>query len=233
MGDLACPRPRSCPPAGIGFVSHNCILGPGGYVGLRRDRWNAGMMQTFSHVSGGACGFLPDQAVGENGCLPGHRQTLQIHSSQLAIQLHEYHTQRDIVRQTNSGRFSEFLQAVPFDGGKPLPGKALDKSDLALTMVVSRASLRQAQGRLCSRHGAAKMAATQNRNRRGRSPRCSTHRSDSPIGTGDPSPPFQRWVQSPRPPRAPEGRKKTAAGSETLFRPCRDSFDFRSPIPHR
>ncbi len=42
-----------------------------------------------------------------------------------------------------------------------MPGKELDKSDLALTMVVSRASLRQAQGRLCPRIGAAKPALSE------------------------------------------------------------------------
>jgi hypothetical protein len=111
--------------------------------GARARDGNAGMTQGVSHPTDGTRQFFLSQVVGENGCLPKHRHTLQIHSSQLAIQLHEYHTQCDIVRQKNSGRFSEFLQAVPRGADKPLPGKELDKSDLALTRAATQNRYRQ------------------------------------------------------------------------------------------
>ena len=64
-------------------------------------------------------------------------------------------------------------------------------------------------------------------------PRCSTHRSDSPIGTADPSPPFQRWVQSSETTPSPRGAKEDRRGVRNTLCSCRDSFGFRSPIPHR
>ncbi len=51
--------------------------------------------------------------------------------------------------------------------------------------------------------------------------------SDSPGGTIDHSPPFQRWVPSSDPQTEPrQGRKKVRTSLQTFFRPWRDWFAF-------